>query len=69
MYTQTVKDRKNHILGYIEIDDEGNKTAYNFYRKILGSYKKSQDITYDFYMRIVAYGDATSALIFENEDK
>lgn len=60
---QTVRDFYNRILGYIEVDDKGNKIAKDFYRRILGKYDAKQDVTRDFYNRIIAKGDITASLI------
>ena len=63
--TQVIKDFGGRILGYIDIDDKGNKTVRDFYRKILGYYDKQLDVTRDFYKRIISRGDMSSALIYE----
>lgn len=60
---QTIKDFYNRIIGYIEIDDQGNKVAKNFYRRILGTYDAKHDVTRDFYNRIIAKGDIVASLI------
>ena len=64
----TIKDFYGKILGYIEEDSNGNKKATNFYFKILGTYNKNQDVTRDFYGRIIARGDILAALIRENNN-
>lgn len=63
METHVIRDFYNRILGYIEIDKQGNKTVRNFYRKILGRYNAKQDVTRDFYNRIIGKGDLTSMLL------
>lgn len=67
MNTYYIRDGMQKILGIIEEDNNGNKKVYDFYRKILGTYNKRQDITYDFYGRIFARGDASSGLIYANK--
>lgn len=64
---QTIRDFYNRILGYIEIDDNGNKVAKDFYRRIVGKYDAKQDVTRDFYNRIIAKGDITASLIQTNK--
>lgn len=60
----TIRDFGGTILGYIEIDDRtGNKTVRDFYNRILGYYDAAQNVTTDFYRRIVARGDASGSLI------
>ena len=52
-----IKDWTGRIIGWIEVDEYGNKTIRDFYNKILGTYNKRLDITRDFYGRQVAKGD------------
>lgn len=61
----TIKDFSGKTLGYIVNDSSGNKTAYDFSRKVLGTYNKSSNATKDFYGRIIAYGDVLSHLIMK----
>ena len=60
---QAIRDFYNRILGYIETDEKGNKIARDFYKRILGTYDAKLDVTKDYYNRIIAKGDLTSALI------
>jgi len=60
----TIKDRNGKILGFVETDHLGNKTARDFYGRILGTYSKTSRLTKDFYGRIVAHGDATTGLLY-----
>ena len=66
---EKITDFYGHILGYITTDTiTGNKTAYNFYRAILGRYDSNNDVTRDFYGKIVSRGDTTAALIYNYEN-
>lgn len=58
-----IRDFHGRIIGYIQTDKDGNKRVLNFHRQILGDYKKSLDVTRDFYGRIIARGDQSSMLI------
>lgn len=62
--TQTIRDFYGRVLGYIEEDEQGNSTAYDFYRRILGRYSKLLNSTQDFYGRVIARGNITSALVY-----
>lgn len=64
--TTAIKDFYGKILGYIEEDEQGNKTIRDFYRKILGRYDKKLNITKDFYGRVLGQGDLSSGLIYRN---
>ena len=61
--TQTLKDFSGRIIGFIETDQKGNKTIRDFYRRIKGYYDAEQDVTRDFYKRIIARGDCASMLL------
>lgn len=63
----SVKDWRGRIIGWIETDENGNKTIRDFYQRILGKYDKKHDVTRDFYGRIVAKGDQSSLLIGMNQ--
>ena len=60
---EVVKDYSGWILGYIEILPNGDKIARDFYKRILGYYKKSIDSTTDFYGRVICKGDSVRGLI------
>lgn len=64
-----IKDFYNRILGYIEEKPNGDKVAYDFYNHILGTYYKNQNVTKDFYNRIIARGDVTSGLVYNAKNK
>lgn len=67
--TQTIRDFYGRIVGYIEEDAQGNKVVRDFYRTIQGKYDKKQNVTRDFYGRIIAKGDACASLINYNIQK
>jgi hypothetical protein len=52
-----IKDWTGRIIGWIEVDEYGNKTIRDFYNKVLSTYNKRLNITRDFYGRQVAKGD------------
>ena len=60
----TLKDFYGKIIGYIQVDNNGNKIVRDFYRKILGRYDKTSNVTRDFYGRMAARGDQSSGLIY-----
>ena len=61
---ETIRDRNGKIVGWVDTDQYGNKTARDFYGKIKGRYKKTSNTTIDYYGRIVSYGDATVSLLY-----
>lgn len=58
-----IRDFGGKILGWIEIDERGDKTVRDFPGKILGYYRKDRDVTTDFTGRIIARGDMATSLI------
>lgn len=69
MQEEIIKDFYHRIIGYVQTDSQGNKKAFDFYRRLLGTYSKQQNVTKDFYNRIVARGDAVVSLIYTEEAK
>jgi hypothetical protein len=65
---EVIRDFYGKILGHVDTDSNGNKTVTNYYGKILGRYDAHRKVTVDFYNRIVANGDASVSLIY-NEKK
>jgi hypothetical protein len=61
---EKIKDQNGKIVGWIETDHLGNKTAKDFYGRLKGKYSKMTNLTKDFYGRIVAQGDATVGLLY-----
>jgi hypothetical protein len=61
----TIQDFYGKILGWIDVDDRGNKTVQQFAGPIVGYYRKSDNVTTDFYGRIIARGDVTASLLMK----
>ena len=64
-----LKDFGGRIIGFIEEQDNGDKTCKDFYGRILGKYYKERNQTHDFYGKIIGKGDLTSALVAEANAK
>lgn len=62
-----IKDPHGKILGKIETDSKGNKTAKTYEGIILGFYKKDRDITTDWQGWPLANGDTVVSLIYSQE--
>ena len=62
----TIKTKGFRVVGYILVDEKGNKTVMDFYRRILGYYDAGSDSVRDFHGRVIAYGDA-AAILLKNE--
>ena len=59
----TIRETNLQIRGTIETDAEGNQIARDFYHRIVGKYRAKQNVTTDFYGRIVARGNIVASLI------
>lgn len=64
-----IRNFKGQIIGYVETENNGDKTFRNFYRRILGYYDKALNVTRDFYKRVIARGDAGVGLIYAEAAK
>ena len=60
---ETIREFSGMSIGTIETDCNGDKTVRNFSGVVLGYYKKSSNVTTDFYGRILYKGDMASALL------
>ena len=62
--TETIKDFAGRFIAIYEYQDNGDITVRDWQsRMILGYYRKSRDVTTDFYGRIIARGNAVGMLI------
>jgi hypothetical protein len=59
------KDRKSHILGYIETVSDGRQKALYASLRTLGYYDPRRDVTMDANLRIIARGRVLSALVYD----
>lgn len=62
---ETIKDRNQRVIGTIETDSQGNKTAKDEGGRVLGTYDASQKVTRDWTGWVVAEGDAVVGLVYE----
>lgn len=63
-----ITDFYGRVIGSIE-DKPNEKIAYDFYGRVLGSYDKKLNITKNFYGKVIAKGDTTSALVWEKSKR
>ena len=62
--TETIKDSAFRPIAILTYEDNGDiKVQYWQSRMIVGYYRKSRDVTTDFYGRIIARGNAVGMLI------
>ena len=58
-----IKDFYGRVIGTVIEESNGDKTIKDFCGRPLGYYKKSRDVTTDFYGRVVASGDQLAMLL------
>ncbi len=61
-----IKKPNGFLVGYYDIEDNGDKTIRDNTGMILGYYSKSYDRTMDYKRSIIAYGDV-SGVFFSNK--
>ena len=61
--TERICDFYGSCIGTIETTGNGDKVVKAFSGRILGYYKRNQDVTTDFYGKILYKGDMASALL------
>lgn len=66
----TLRDFGGRIQGYIEENTTtGEKIGRDFYGRIVGYYNPKQDVTTDFYRRIIGRGDMLASLVITENNK
>ena len=63
MISNAVRDNFGRIIGYIDIESNGNKVARDNFGRILGRYDKEFNSTTDQFGRIIYKGDMVASLI------
>lgn len=63
MAKNAIKDFSGKTIGWIIDMPNGDQEIKNFYMQTLGKYDKRQDVTRDFYGRVVARGNQLSMLL------
>ena len=61
--TLTLKDSQFRVIGYVTINDNGDKTLKDPSFRVLGYYTASTNTTKDPSFRIVGYGDILTSLL------
>ena len=62
----TITQFSGRIVGFVDVDSNGDKTVRDFYGRILGFYRKSNNATTLFSGKIIAFGDVTG-IFFKND--
>ena len=68
MAKEYVKDFYSRVIG--SMDDVGDEIiARDFYNRVLGYYRKKENVTQDFYRRVIGKGNLLSGLIWQAYNK
>ncbi len=65
MSRETIKDRRQRVLGYIVTEPSGRQKALNAGQRTLGYYYPEQDVTKDAGYRTIAHGNVLASLIYD----
>ena len=60
---QTIRDKDNNVLGYLDDMPNGDIQLRDFYMNVLGRYDKAMDVTRDFYGTIKFRGNQLTLLL------
>ena len=63
--SQKIRKFGGAIIGTLEEDAAGNKQVRNFYGQIIAKYNKSEDLTRDFYGKILTKGDTCVGSLYD----
>ena len=63
MGRETIRDFGGSIIGYLDHESNGDITVRSFGGKILGYYRAREDMTRDFYGKILYRGNMAPALL------
>ena len=61
-----IREFSGKIIGFLESDAKGNQQVRDFSLKILGFYDKTNDVTRDFYGKIITRGNTVIGLLYQN---
>ena len=61
--TITLRDNTYKIIGYVDVQDNGNKTLRDEHYQIKGYYEAQNNITRDEHYSIVGYEDILTSLL------
>lgn len=65
MNRETIRSFNGKILGTVDTDIQGNQTVKNFYGYIVATYNKQQNITRDFYGRVLSSGNTAISQLYK----
>ena len=63
MKTETLRDVARNVIGYIEIEENGNETLKNAKHEVKGTYEADADHTRDKHFDIIAKGNILRTMI------
>lgn len=63
MSRQTLKDRNNHVLGYIDVESSGRQCLRNSNLHVIGYYDPGRNQTLDATFHVVGNGNILTTLL------
>lgn len=69
MAREEIRGFNNQIIGFVETDNNGNKTVRGWNNQIVAYYRKSDNTTRGWNNQIICTGDAAVAELFKPQKK
>lgn len=63
---ESIRLFSGQVIGWVETESNGDKIYKNFAGQVLGYYRKSRNVTTDWYGRVTSYGDTGVVFIFKD---
>lgn len=63
MSRQTLRDRNNHVLGYIDVEFTGRQCLRDSNNHVLGYYEPSRNQTVDANYHLIGFGNLLTSLL------
>ena len=60
---QTLRDRNQHIIGYIDVESTGRQCLRDSNFHVIGYYEPSRNATFDANYHIIGYGNILTTLL------
>jgi len=60
---QTLRDRNQHVIGYIDTESSGRQTLRDSNNHVLGYYEPKWDVTQDSNHHVIGHGNLLTTLL------
>ena len=60
---EPLKDYYGRVFGYLHVQPNGDVWAYDYFGRLVGKYVVQENLTKDFFGKIIAQGNVVASLI------